>query len=231
MPFQDAFDPSIIVFAALAVFVVWKLHSILGVKVDRETSAPSRFSGWGASLGQGAGVAAKPNGARGATPAAKDRWVGVAEPGSAAAGLDAIAAADSGFSAESFMQGARRAYEMIIEAFAKGDRETLRRLLSDEVYANFLREIEAREGNGEQLRSEVVSIDRASIPAATLNGRQMSVTVRFESRLISVRRDKDGAELPGSHEYAAAVEDLWTFARDAGANDPNWRLVATQTVH
>jgi predicted lipid-binding transport protein (Tim44 family) len=162
-----------------------------------------------------------------ATPA--ERWKGVAEPGSSvAAGLDAIAAADPSFDAKHFLAGAKQAYEMIVTAFAEGDQRTLKNMLSRDVYEGFEAAIREREGRGEAVESRFVSIDKADIVGAELRGRTAHVTVRFVSQLVSVTRDRAGAVVDGSPDKVTDVTDVWTFARDAQARDPNWKLVATE---
>ncbi len=230
MPTDGSFDPSLFVFAALAVFVLWKLRSVLGMRTDRDESAPSRVRPLEApSRGAQFGPATHPP-ATATMPV--DRWQGLAEKGSAAwSGLDAIAASDPNFSGPDFMEGARKAYEMTVSAFAKGDRDTLRRLLSDEVYQNFVSEINAREARGEVMESALVSLDSATVEDARALPRSSSITVRFKSKIISARKNKEGQIIEGSLAHAAAIVDLWTFARDPNSHDPNWKLVATETAH
>jgi predicted lipid-binding transport protein (Tim44 family) len=231
---QDVFDPSLIVLVALAVFVVWKLHSILGVKVDRETPAADRFSPIGLRKGPPSLPGAAPDAPIKAAPSATapDRWQGLAEPGSQGwLGLDAIAAADRAFSGTAFLDGARKAYEMIIGAFAAGDRDTLRRLLSKEVFDNFSAEIDKREARGETLESAIVSIDSTSVDDARATPNTIQITVRFKTQLVTVRRNAAGEVIEGNLEHAAPVIDLWTFARDPRTNDPNWKLISTEAVH
>ncbi|ARN83720.1 preprotein translocase subunit Tim44 [Methylocystis bryophila] len=224
---EQAFDPSILVFAALAVFVLWKLHSVLGVRSERDASAPprNRFSpSKGGLFGPRPAAPA---------PAALDaeRWTGLAEQGSKAwAGLDAIAATDPSFTRERFIEGARKAYEMIVSAFAKGDRDTLRRLLSSEVYDNFAREIASREANGESVETSVVAIDDTRVEDASSERGVNNVTLRFAVKLLTTRRDREG-KLIGGEEHPVSIVDLWTFARAPASRDPNWRLVATESLH
>ena len=160
---------------------------------------------------------------------AGERWKGVAEPGSAvAAGLDAIVAADADFDPQHFLTGARAAYEMIVNAYAEGDRRTLKNLLSREVYDGFDAAIAEREKRGETVESRFVSIDSADIAGAEMRGRSAQVTVRFVSQLVSVTRDKQGNVVDGNADKVSEVTDVWTFARDVGSRDPNWKLVATE---
>lgn len=230
MPTDD-FDPSLLLFAGLAVFVLWKLRSVLGERTERDLRAPSRFTQPGSAfrprpLPGSASVAGAPKGA------AADRWKGLAETGSKAwAGLDAIAAADPGFSGPAFIEGARKAYEIIVNAFAKGDRETLERLLSSEVYDRFVAEIEAREARGETAETAVVSIDQATIDDAAALPRNATITVRFASKLITTRRNRQGDLIESGSDQPASIVDLWTFSHNPQSRDPNWKLVATTTAH
>ena len=230
MSIDQAFDPSLLIFAALALFVLWKLRSVLGERTERDQSAPSRVQPVSAASGSenAPGNVIAPAAFQ---PPPAERWTGIAEKDSKAwAGLDAVAAADAGFSGPAFIEGARKAYEMIIAAFAKGDRETLGRLLSPHVFENFAAEISARELRGETLESALVSIDSAMVEDASASADLNSVTVRFASKLISARRDKDGQLIEGSPEHTIPTVDLWTFARNPKAQDPNWKLVATETA-
>ena len=147
--------------------------------------------------------------------------------GSANAGLKAIAAADRNFDLDGFMSGASAAYEMIVSAFAAGDRAALKPLLSREVFDGFSGVITEREGRGEKIDFTFVGIDEANVVDAGLEGGIAQVTVRFSSQLISVTRGRDGSVVEGDPQKVAEVTDVWTFAREARSSDPNWKLVAT----
>jgi predicted lipid-binding transport protein (Tim44 family) len=140
-------------------------------------------------------------------------------------------AADSSFAPREFLQGARAAYEMIVMAFARGDRKALKDLLSKEVFDGFSSVITQREQNNLKAEATFVSLDKANIVEAELKGKTMEVTVKFASKLINATRDAAGTVVEGSAEAITDVVDIWTFARDAGSRDPNWRLVATETGH
>jgi predicted lipid-binding transport protein (Tim44 family) len=162
-------------------------------------------------------------------PPPVDRWKDVAESGSSVAtGLDAIAAADPSFDAKHFVTGARAAYEMIVTAFAEGDRRQLRSLLSREVYDGFDAAIGERESRGETAETRFVSIDGSTITAAELRARTAQLTVRFVSKLISVTRGRTGNVIDGNAEKVTDVTDVWTFAREVSSRDPNWKVVATE---
>ena len=221
-PSGEPFDPSLVVFAALAIFVIWKLRSVLGLRIDREPP-PSQFAPrpMGPSRLPGAPPVEE---VAAANP--EDRWKGVIDRQEAAAALDAIVAADSRFDGRAFLDGARRAYEMIVEAFARGDRDALQPLLSQESYAGFASEIARREAAGEKLETAIVAMDGATVADARAEPGRVEVTVRFDVRVLMTRRDRAGEVIEGGRTQP--VVELWTFARDPRAADPNWKLVATR---
>jgi predicted lipid-binding transport protein (Tim44 family) len=234
---RDVFDIYTIIFLALAVFIFLRLRSVLGQRTGRERPPYDPYSARDAMRGATndnvvtlPGRTAAEAGQKIAEPAdPAERWKGVAEPGSAvAAGLDAIAREEEGFDAKHFIAGARAAYEMIVTAFAEGDRRTLKNLLSREVYDGFEAAIRERESKGEKVETRFVSIDKSDIAAADVRGRTAHVTVRFVSQLVSVTRDKAGNVIDGSPDKVTDVTDVWTFARDIASRDPNWKLVATE---
>ena len=143
-------------------------------------------------------------------------------------GLRAIRDADASFEPKSVVDGAKMAYEMIVMAYADGDRKTLKNLLSREVYDGFVQAITEREQRSEKIQSSFVGIDKADIAAAEMKGTEAHVTMRIVSELISATRDKAGAVIDGDPETVAEVKDVWTFARDTRSKDPNWKLVATE---
>jgi predicted lipid-binding transport protein (Tim44 family) len=136
---------------------------------------------------------------------------------------------DAGFRPRDFLNGARMAYEMIVMAFADGDRKTLKNLLSKEVYEGFDAAISEREKRGEVVKSTFVGIDKADIVQVVMKDSEAQVTVRIVSQLISATFDKAGALIEGDQETVAEVTDIWTFARDIRSRDPNWKLIATES--
>ena len=133
------------------------------------------------------------------------------------------------FNPKEFVDGARMAYEMIVVAFADGDRKALKNLLSREVYEGFDAAISERESKGEVVRSSFVGIEKADIVSAEIKDSEANVTLRIVSQLISATYDKDGTLIEGDAETVAEVNDLWTFARDTRSRDPNWKLIATES--
>jgi predicted lipid-binding transport protein (Tim44 family) len=230
------FDIYTIIFLALAVFIFLRLRSVLGQRTGRERPPYDPYSARDAVRSPTADkVVTLPRPAEVTPPppvdaaAAADRWKDVAAPGSAAAiGLDAVAAQDPSFDPKHFLTGARAAYEMIVTAYAQGDRRSLKNLLSREVYDGFDAAIKEREGRGETAETRFVSIDKADITGAEVRGTTAQVTVRFVSQLVSVTRDRAGNVIDGNPDKVTDVTDVWTFARDLSSRDPNWKLVATE---
>ena len=142
----------------------------------------------------------------------------------------ALTAADRSFNADQFISGAKIAYEMIVTAFADGDRKSLKQLLSNEVYDGFVQAISAREARGEKIEFKFVGVDKAEITSAVVKGATAQVTVRFLSKLVSATHDKDGKVIDGDPTHVGDVTDIWTFAREIASRDPNWKLVATESI-
>jgi predicted lipid-binding transport protein (Tim44 family) len=228
-----------LVFLGLAVFVIVKLRSVLGTRTgfERPPEVIRREMEDRQRPAQQDNVVPLPTANRQTPPpppqpemTQAERWKGLAEAGTPVAnGLDAIVAADPSFDARGFVGGARAAYEMIVQAYAKGDRKTLKDLLAKDVYDGFAQAISDRESRGETSDSTFVSIDKANLIGAEMRGKTAHVTVSFASKLITVTRDKAGAVVDGSPDKIVDVNDIWTFARDVSTRDPNWRLVATES--
>lgn len=144
-------------------------------------------------------------------------------------GLRSILAADDSFEPETFATGAKTAYEMIVAAFADGDRKTLKSLLSKDVYDGFVSAIKEREQKSESVTSTFVGIDKADIVQAEMKGSESHVTMRIVSQLITATYDKDGEVVDGDPDSVGEVNDVWTFARDTKSRDPNWKLIATES--
>ena len=228
-------DVTTLVFMGLAAFVIWRLWTVLGTRTGHEQTPPSRFARrpqpTPESPAETATILNHP--AHQPDPVEeKPRWAGIAEPDSELAqGLTAIAAADPSFEPKEFLEGARSAYEMIVTAFANGDRTMLRDLLSREVFEGFAAAIAEREKRGETVETTFVSIDKANITEAQLKGKSAQVTVRFLSKLITATRDRDGNLIDGAPDRVVDMTDIWTFARDTSQRDPNWKLIATDSGH
>ena len=145
-------------------------------------------------------------------------------------GLRAVIAADSGFDVAQFIDGAKSAYRMILEAFWKGDAETLGWLVEDDVRKGFEEAISERQTAGHVLDNRLIAIERAMIADATVEGRVARITVRFDADIAAVTRDQEGNVVAGSLTDAVETHDLWTFARNLRSDDPNWKLTETDEV-
>jgi predicted lipid-binding transport protein (Tim44 family) len=146
-------------------------------------------------------------------------------------GLLDVARADATFDIDQFLRGAKAAYEIIVTAFAEGNRKTLKDLLSREVYEGFSGAIGDRENRGEQIDQSFVGIKSADIVEAELKNGIAHLSVKFVSELISATRDKSGAVISGDPKRIKEVTDIWTFAREVISRNPNWKLVATQAAN
>ncbi len=218
-----------LIFFGLAVFVAWRLWTVLGTKTGHERPPVEPVSRPDPKPLNGKANA--PDSEREYDPEPEaDRWKGIAEPGSTVAnGLDAIIRIEPDFDANGFREGAKAAYEMIVNAFAAGDRETLKPFLSKDVFAGFNEAIAQREKNGERMETTFVSIDKAEFNSVEVKGRTAMIAMDFASSLISVTRDANGAVVDGHPGEVAEVTDRWTFSRNLGSNDPNWILAETES--
>ncbi|MGZ8322710.1 MAG: Tim44/TimA family putative adaptor protein [Rhodoplanes sp.] len=221
------------------MFIFLRLRSVLGQRTGRERPPYDPFSARDAVRNAPSEkvVALPPRSpdsvAKPAEPSEPaDRWKDISPPGSLAAdGLQTIVAQDKSFDPQHFLTGARAAYEMIVTAFADGDRRALKNLLSKEVYDGFEAAIREREAQNYRAETRFVSIDTCEIIGAELRAKTAQITLRFVSQLISVTRDRSGKVVDGNPEKVTEVTDVWTFARDVSSRDPNWKLVATEAGH
>ena len=231
---NSPFDPVTIVFLLLAVFVIYRLRSVLGQRTGNEPppvprDASSRTDGGNVIPLPTQGAQQQREPVTGVVEPPVERWKGIAVLGTPLAeGLDQVTAADPGFEPKGFLNGAKAAYEMIVMAFARGDRKALKDLLSKDVYDGFVSAISERESRGETVESTFVSIEKAELTDAALKARQAMMTIRFVSKIITVTKSSAGAVIDGAADKIVDVTDIWTFSRDTSARDPNWRLVATE---
>jgi len=224
----EGFPIDIIIFAAIAAFIVLRLRSVLGRRTGNERPPAGTFGGPRRGADGDKKVVRLPE--RGSSEGLRDFAYEKAEPGSPLeAGLTEIKRADRSFNGDEFLAGARTAFEMIIEAFAAGRMDPVRTYLSDDVHQNFTRAIDAREDAGETLETTVVGISRADMIEARMEGRAALITVKFVSEQINVTRDKDGKVVDGDPDHVSDVTDIWTFSRDTRSKDPNWSLVDSRS--
>jgi predicted lipid-binding transport protein (Tim44 family) len=216
----------ILFFAMVAAFIALRLRSVLGRRTGHERR---RSGGFGP---------ARPNGAADNVVALPERSTAQAEGEAVIAGLSdkgvksgltQIRLADQKFDPQKFLEGARAAFEMIVEAYAAGDKAMLRPLLADDVYAGFERAIEQRQSAGQSFETQLTAVPAVEVVGAEMRGRMARVTVRFKSEQINLLRDAQGKIIEGDPQTAEEVVDLWTFERDTASPDPNWILIETRT--
>ena len=222
----------ILFFAMVAAFIALRLRSVLGRRTGHERRRPADFAGArvnGAPNNNGASdnVVALPD----RSGAAAEREAGIADlaDGKLKAGLTQIRLADPRFDLREFLQGARNAFEMIVDAYATGDKTELRPLLADDVFEGFAAAIDQREAAGQTLETQLMAIRGADVVEAGLRDSDARISVRFTSEQVNVVRDRDGKVVDGDPGLAEDVIDIWTFERDVQSPDPNWMLVETRT--
>jgi predicted lipid-binding transport protein (Tim44 family) len=199
----------VLIFAGVAAFVAWRLISVLGSRTGHEPSAQTDGELFGNTSTVVAPRSAHASTATAAAPLVlPDHWSDDLK-----AKVAAVALADGSFSPESFLAGARIAYGLVLGSFWAGDKTTLKPLLADDVLADFVRAINAREGKVD-LGKRLINIDSAEVIDAELEGAMAEVTVRFEARI----EDADGTKIE---------RDIWSFSRHLRSGDPAWLLIAT----
>ncbi len=208
----------VVLLAMVAGFLALRLYSVLGKRSGHEQPLPKPAEERVASV-------AVP---RAIEPAAEMRepatrpFDATTEPG-----LRAIVSAEPGFDVTRFLEGAKSAYRMILEAFWRGDEAALRDLVSDDVHAAFAEAIAARNAQGQVLDNRLIAIERATIVSAGVANGEARVAVRFDADIAAVTRDADGNVVAGSTSDAVQTHDVWTFVRTVRASDPNWILADT----
>ncbi len=233
----------IILFAAIAAFFVLRLRGVLGKRTGHDKRSADPFSPREGTededenkvipLPDRSKIAHADTVEAAAEEAAEEAADAAEEVESAAtpltAGLRQVKRADKSFDEDGFIDGARTAFEWVIEAFARGDAKTLRPLLSNDVYGDFSGAIEERENAGQKLETTLVGITGAEIIEAELQGRTAFVTIKFVSEQVNVVRDSDGEAVDGDPNQVTKITDIWTFARNTRSRDPDWTLVATSS--
>lgn len=221
----------IILLAAVAGFIFLRLRSVLGRRMGHEQSPPEEKARRPAE-GHKADFDDGPK---------EDNVVLLGDKSKTAenspfAGtplmrtLNQIRQKDKSFDQTTFVQGAQSAYEAIVVAFAKGDRDTLKMLLSETVYENFEASIQERENRNEEMSTDILTIHSAEITEATLEGSEAEITISFEAEMISMTKDEDGVVIAGDPQ-PHKVHELWTFARNLRSRNPNWLLITTRRAN
>ena len=212
----------IILLAMIAAFLGLRLYSVLGRRAEHEEeSVPQRFDAADSPP-------ASPLGAPQPAQPAPQRVIEMEGVMPAVErGIRDIASADRNFDLPQFLEGAKGAYEMVLEAFWSGDRETLSDLCDDDVFEGFSAAIDAREEAGHTLENKLIRLEETRIHSASLDKRMARISILFVSDIAAVTRDKDGNVIAGSLDDAVESRDIWTFSRNVGSSDPNWVLDET----
>ncbi|MEO0619470.1 MAG: Tim44/TimA family putative adaptor protein [Pseudomonadota bacterium] len=231
-----------IVFLVLAVVIFLRLRNVLGRRTGHERPpidyAPRERQASGDPAGERDNVvplpgAGQPNVAREETlEDAEDRIRDFAPKENAVqGGLLEIVRRDTSFDPQNFVSGAKAAYEMVVTAFAEGNKKTLKPLLAGDVYDGFVQSIDARKRDELETDSNFIGINSADIIEAEVKDSSAHVTVKFVSQLITAIRNKQGEVVEGDPKRVREVTDIWTFAREVPSNNPNWKLIATQAAN
>lgn len=236
---DDFFDLPTLIAIAVAVFVLFRLRSVLGTRtgnerppIDRSRSTPVEKPQADDTV-----VPIRPGPGQPDLDAERRARKLEAEIEQAshgdealAQGLKAVAEADPGFTPKFFLDGAKQAYEMIVTAFAQGDRQTLKNLLEKDVFEGFQRAISEREAAGQKVDFTFVGLPKVEISDAEYDRKNIFVTVRFHAEVVSATRSKDGEIVEGNADQVQTIADEWTFARNPKSRDPNWKVVATSQL-
>lgn len=239
---DDFLDLPTLIAIVVAVFVLFRLRSVLGTRtgnerppVDRSRSNPTEKK---AATGEDTVVPIRPrptdapnlDDERRARKLEAEIEQAAAGNAELATGLRAVVEADPTFTPKSFLEGAKQAYEMIVTGFAEGDRQTLKNLLEKEVYDSFARAITEREAAGQKNEFTFVGLPKIAIVDAEYDKKNVLVTVDFHAEVVSAIRDKDGNLVEGNADQVQTIADEWTFARNPKSRDPNWKVITTSQL-
>jgi predicted lipid-binding transport protein (Tim44 family) len=238
---DEFFDLPTLIVIGVAVVILFRLRSVLGTRTGNERSPIER----------------RRNGEAGSRPTNEESVVPLRPQATTAPNLDderrarkleaeieqfshgdaalatslkSVVEADPTFSPKTFLEGAKAAYEMIVTAFAQGDKATLKSLLEKDVFDGFQRAIAEREAAGQKVDFTFVGLPRIELSDAEDDKKQVTVTVRFYAEVVSATYDKSGQLIEGHAEQVQNIADEWTFARNPKSRDPNWKLVATNQL-
>jgi predicted lipid-binding transport protein (Tim44 family) len=210
----------IVILALVALFIGLRLYSVLGERTGHEQQPILKPADPDARVEPR--VTHPPVSQPSADNSADLAYVPLAGPG-----VRAILAADPSFDVARFLEGAKAAYRLILDAFWKGDLEPVKTHMDDHVFETFADAVEQRKKEGLTLDNRLVTIEQAVISEANVDRTVAVVTVRFEADIAAVTRNSDGQVVAGSLSDAVQTRDLWTFRRDLASRDPNWFLIET----
>jgi predicted lipid-binding transport protein (Tim44 family) len=239
---DDFLDLPTLIAIVVAVFVLFRLRSVLGTRTGNERPPIDRSQSSKVESKAEADdtvVPIRPRPAAAAPDLDDERRARKVEAEidqfsrgnvDLAEGLKAVVAVDNSFTPKSFLEGAKGAYEMIITAYAEGDRQTLKNLLEKDVFEGFQRAIADREAAGHKVDFTFVGLPKIEISQAEYDRKNVLVTVRFHAEVVSATRNGDGELVEGNADQVQMIADEWTFARNPKSRDPNWKVITTSQL-
>lgn len=213
----------ILFFAALTGYMIFRLWSVLGKQTGFEAPPPSNTP----DKETADNVIALPIRGPQRSPSLEEPSPAAFDP-SIEDGLKKIQAVDPAFSLDHFLGGAVTAFEMIVEAYASGDANTLKSLLNPAVYKSFMGALQDRAEAGQTVETKIVDLKDPQVISIDIKGKREQITLKFVSEQIIVTKDESGKILDNPAHLTLTMNDIWTFSRLIGSKDPNWVLVATR---
>lgn len=221
IPYAD-----IVIMALVAGFIILRLRSVLGDRIGNDT--PSYFNKPATPAPERQTIVQLEDKSLKAKPRPEpDAYMARVKDEQIISAINGIKAKDPEFTATHFLEGARGAFEMVFDAFARADRETLAFLLDTQVLEEFKQALAEREARDTRTETTLISAAATDITAAELTGSTARITVRIRSEQVTVTRNADGEIVGGDASLIHAVEDDWTFERDVTSRNPNWKVIET----
>lgn len=219
----------VILFAMVAAFLVLRLRSVLGKRTGHQQHREDSISRSNKQSNTEDNVVELPEREKKATNSTKESDDQIPSDDKLGKGLQRIQIADPSFEPMEFVEGARNAFELIVESFANSDTDTLENLLEKEVFENFRDTILEREQTNETLETTIISFKSAKIIEADIKENNAIITIEYKTEQINVTRDSEDRVIEGDPNQVTEIIDIWSFIRDTGSPDPNWKLVETRS--
>lgn len=213
----------ILFFAALTGYMIFRLWSVLGKRTGFEAPPPPKTP-----ENNGDNVIALPVRSKRQQQSVEEKPSPSELNPSIEEALKKIQAVDPAFSLDHFLKGAVTAFEMIVEAYATGDKNTLKPLLNPSVFKSFVGALQDREEAGQTVETKIVDLKDPEIISIDIKGKREQITLKFISEQIIITKDAEGKILDNPAHLTLTMNDIWTFSRLIGSKDPNWVLVATR---
>jgi predicted lipid-binding transport protein (Tim44 family) len=209
-------DLTLIIFAALALFLSYRLFNVLGTRGGHEPDEQDRPVLRPVGAGDAANDGQAPSALQVTPREDLPPWA------------QTVRETTPTFEPKAFLEGAKQAYEMIVQAYASGELQHVRSFIDPEVLRSFEVAIEGRDKAGQTVDLTFVGVDTPEVIAMDQGEGHYRAELKFRSEQIRAVRDENGKVIEGSEEQATHVVDRWIFARPVKTRDPNWILVATQ---